>query len=287
MNSPNNDHFHEEIFSIQSPCNLHGVISRPAQLIPEKPALLILNAGLVHHIGPCRTSVTFAREMAAQGYFVIRFDLSNLGDSPVRSGGPATDEARIVEEIKTVMDYIQEHVGINKFVIFGLCSGSQDGVKTAVHDSRVVGLAGVDTFGYRTWQYYCYYYGRKLMGSNGWQAIGRKIGRILKIIPPPDASADEHRSIADAEIEWSYPPRHEVQEWYSILVNRGVRFFYVFSGDWVSQYCYAQQFFHMYPKVDFKNLAEVAYKPEMSHIMVEPSSQRYVSSKLNKFMASF
>src|SRR5687768_18323652 len=65
-----------------------GVISEPADAAHwNGQSIVILNAGSVHHIGPNRMHVEFARRLAADGCRVCRADLRGLGDSRVRSGG--------------------------------------------------------------------------------------------------------------------------------------------------------------------------------------------------------
>ena len=56
-------------------------------------ALILLNAGLVHRMGPFRLYVQMARRLAAEGYAVLRFDQSGLGDSPRRASTATTASA--------------------------------------------------------------------------------------------------------------------------------------------------------------------------------------------------
>ena len=75
---------------------IEGVVTYPSQPLAGSAWVLIPNSGLVHRVGTCRSSVTLARFLAAQGIHVCRFDLSNLGDSgPRQSFNTATDDQRI------------------------------------------------------------------------------------------------------------------------------------------------------------------------------------------------
>ena len=64
--------------------SLAGIITDPPAHAREasRPAVILLNAGLVHRVGPGRLYVRLSRRLAAHGFVVVRFDLSGIGDSP-------------------------------------------------------------------------------------------------------------------------------------------------------------------------------------------------------------
>src|SRR5690606_40846873 len=76
----------DEILSI--PDAGFGILS-PAQGAASPAALVLLNAGLTHRVGPFRCYVQFARRLASRGTHVFRFDLPRVGDG--RPGGPGTE----------------------------------------------------------------------------------------------------------------------------------------------------------------------------------------------------
>ena len=63
--------------------NLVGIVSEPTdgEANGNEPAFVLLNAGLVHRVGPNRFYVTLARELAKAGHVTLRFDYSGVGDS--------------------------------------------------------------------------------------------------------------------------------------------------------------------------------------------------------------
>jgi len=65
---------------------LFGVLTRTSTSA-DRPVVVIFNAGAVHRVGPNRVSVTLARELAAAGLAVLRFDLEGIGDSVRRTPG--------------------------------------------------------------------------------------------------------------------------------------------------------------------------------------------------------
>lgn len=59
--------------------------------------VIVLNAGLVHRVGPFRLHVELTRRINATGYATLRFDLSTLGDSAAAPG--SLTRTQQVEEI--------------------------------------------------------------------------------------------------------------------------------------------------------------------------------------------
>jgi len=104
----------------------------------NRPAVVLLNAGIMHRVGPNRLHVKMARNLAAMGFVVLRCDFSGIGDSKVR-GDALPFEKSAVEETQEAMDCIREATGTEKFVLMGICSGATISFKTACRDPRVVG----------------------------------------------------------------------------------------------------------------------------------------------------
>lgn len=94
----------EEVVHIGEADILSGVIGVPEIIDPVKPTVVILNSGLMHHVGASRTSVNLSRALVEQGYLVLRFDLSGLGDSMARTDNLDPTE-RIIQEVSLALDY--------------------------------------------------------------------------------------------------------------------------------------------------------------------------------------
>jgi pimeloyl-ACP methyl ester carboxylesterase len=108
---------------------------------------ILLNAGVIHRVGPSRLYVHLARELAAAGCVAARFDHSGIGDSPVRRDGSSFEESSLVEA-REAMDALQESRGIERFVLIGLCSGAVTAFDTAGVDDRVVGVVMINPQGF-------------------------------------------------------------------------------------------------------------------------------------------
>ncbi len=122
--------------------SLVGVITDPPPEArrPGSPAVVLLNAGLLHRVGPNRLHVRLARRLAASGLVTARFDLSGIGDS--RPAGERSGFAgRAVAETRACIDLLAAARGARRFVVGGLCSGADHALLAAGEDARIVGLA--------------------------------------------------------------------------------------------------------------------------------------------------
>lgn len=102
------------------------------------PAVILLNPGIVHRVGPGRVYVKMARALAAIGFEVLRFDFSGIGDSGVRRDHLPFEKSA-VQEAQDAMDWLSAARGTRHFILLGGCSGAQVALQTACSDPRVVG----------------------------------------------------------------------------------------------------------------------------------------------------
>ena len=108
----------------------------------SKVAIIFLNAGLIHHVGPHCLHVRLARLLASRGVSALRFDLSGIGDSPVRQDKLPARQV-VINEPREVMDDLVRR-GYDSFILFGICSGAKNAVQAASGDPRVRGLVLVN-----------------------------------------------------------------------------------------------------------------------------------------------
>ena len=151
--------------------NLVGVVTNPLRECEgqDRPAIILLNSGLLHRVGPNRVYVKLARELAEDGFIVLRFDLSGIGDSRVPNDGQTYDEsARVIKDIRDVMDYLSEAKGIGKFILMGLCSGGSNAFRAACHDERVVGINLIEGFAFPSTGYFASAYSSSFLSPRSW-----------------------------------------------------------------------------------------------------------------------
>ena len=125
--------------------HLFGLLTRP-QGPPGQAGdigCLVLNTGVNHRIGPHRINVKAARRLAGAGIPALRFDLSGIGDS-VAAQGRNGYRAQALEDMTAAMDYLSQRHGLRRFLVFGICSGAENGLALALADPRVAGLLSFD-----------------------------------------------------------------------------------------------------------------------------------------------
>jgi len=114
----------ESAIQFGSDNHLFGILTR-AGSNAGRPAILMFNAGSVHHVGPNRISVTLARHLAAAGFDSLRFDLESLGDSVLREPGrenyPYPHTA--TSDAGAALDLLKSR-GYERIIALGLCSGA-------------------------------------------------------------------------------------------------------------------------------------------------------------------
>ncbi|MET1161901.1 MAG: alpha/beta fold hydrolase, partial [Pseudoxanthomonas sp.] len=128
--------------------NLVAIVTDPPARA-SVPDILILNAGVLHRVGPHRLHVNLARALAGLGHRVARMDLSGIGDSRALPGRMTFRESSVAD-IKSALDELAAEGGSGEFILFGVCSGADNALAAAVADPRIRGLVLVDPPAYAT-----------------------------------------------------------------------------------------------------------------------------------------
>jgi pimeloyl-ACP methyl ester carboxylesterase len=140
--SPPPSPFAERPFVAGKGHSLFGVLT-PAvagKARPNRPTIVMANAGCVNRHGPHRIYVKMARRWAGLGFDVLRMDLSGIGDSPVAPGDNRVQENLTyppsgIEDIRRAM----RELGSGRFIVAGLCSGGDYAFQLGANDPGVVG----------------------------------------------------------------------------------------------------------------------------------------------------
>ena len=118
---------------------LYGVVHDPGGT--AKRGVLMVAAG-AYRVGPHRLFVLLARDLAADGIPVMRFDYQGQGDS---EGAGAFDFDSLMHDIRSAIDCFTSVVpGIERVVLWGLCEAAFNSMLYARSDPRVDGLVLVN-----------------------------------------------------------------------------------------------------------------------------------------------
>lgn len=207
---------------------LVGIVTAPPKGAVPVTAFLMLNAGVVHRVGPNRIYVTAARRLAEEGFLTVRFDMSGLGDSASRRDSVPFDQASVLETC-AVMSAVQHDYGVSQFVTVGLCSGAVVAFRAAVADARVLGAVLINPQGFvhsEEWNAYVMnkrlartYWREKLLSPHSWrQALtGRSNYRQLAAVMRRRVSSMVARGQAVTRIA------HDLAADFGRLDARGIR----------------------------------------------------------------
>lgn len=249
----------------------------------ERPAVILLNSGILHRVGSCRLHVKLARELAMQGFHALRFDFSGMGDSSARRDSLSFEESSVAE-ITEAMDYLEARGKASTFVLGGLCSGADAAYFAAVNDRRVTGIFQLDAFAYPNLRFHWNRLASKIFSAAVWKRFAaRQIRRLLGRRGPEPRKAHFDLSPEDLvtpEYVREFPPKNEVERNLAILNDRGVRQFYFFSGDMAGAYNYEGQLRDIYRRIDFGDSLTVKYRPEADHILTRHEHQKYVIGEI-------
>ena len=249
------------------------------------PAVILLNSGILHHVGASRIHVKLARALAPAGYTVMRFDHSGIGDSDARRESLPFEKSALLD-VQEAMDYLTTTRGAREFVLMGLCSGADMSFKVAGADARVVGLMQLDAWAYRTVGYWVRHYGNRVFRLNVWtQWLRRKLARLARssatngtapLRPDADAVTPEYRRV--------FPPRDTVAADLRTLLQRGVRFFNVFSGGQGEHFNHRGQYRASFRSVDFRDQVRVEYLPDADHLFTGLDHQEFLVGAVAEWM---
>lgn len=268
--------------------SLVGVIT-PAQqpASPGAPFVVILNAGIIHRVGPNRMHVQLARSLAEAGFGVLRVDLSGLGDSELRDDGLPPLDATLAD-IRDILDALQAKHQVNRVVLVGLCSGADHSVIYGGSDERVVGMALMDPSIPRTVGYYLHHYGLRAVGVRAWLnlALGRHpIWRSLK------RRLGKQAAVATELFEEARGPSLDdpavkafLQNAYGRVLANGVQLLAVMTSDRPRQHNHRRQFLDAFPQLNFGNQLRLEYFKKCDHTFSSQANRARLIGLVGEWM---
>jgi len=268
--------------------SLVGIVTQDPTIAAEAdlPAVVILNAGIIHRVGPHRMFVDLSRRLAAAGRTVVRFDLSGIGDSEPRSDSLPPIEAALAD-LREVLDSLQATHKIQRVIVVGLCSGADQSVIYGGTDPRIVGMVLIDPSVPRTRRYYLHHYGRRLFRLHSWlnftagrHPLWRQIKKSIAADPTeplPDTSGDLLQS---AQV------RAFLQNAYARTVEAGIDILAVFTGDREAQYNYREQLLEAFPNVPFGTRLQLSYYAKADHTFTVRSERESLLRLIVEWMAA-
>ena len=270
----------EKILRFGRTAPLIGVLTEPRSEAGAAglPAVVLLNSGILHRVGACRLHVGIARRLAADGFTVLRFDYSGIGDSEARRDDLAFEESALLET-REAMDHLATTRGAREFILMGLCSGADMAHEVARADKRVVGLVMLDGWAYRDIGYYLHHYGTRALRLDVWRRW--ILGKLAKVrgaarAMQPTAQRLEGFTYEVPKYVRHFPAPRRIAADLKDFVARGISMYFIFSGGQPNEYNHAGQYRRTFWRVPFGNLLREEFLPDADHIFTGLGHQQFV-----------
>ena len=267
----------DEVVRFGTDEQLVGIFSRPAT--PAHTSVVILNAGVLHRIGPHRCHVELARRLAELGFPALRLDLGGIGDSIASSDAPTFRESAVADT-RLAMSGLEA----KRHVLFGICAGADNALATALVDDRVAGIVLVDPYVYATRRATVRALRTKVarLGPRetlrwGFGAARRRIQ--LRLEQLRDRTKTEEQSEGREA-----PPVGDFRMQLGALVERGVKIFAVYSGIHGTKYNHEDQLFELFPELRGK--VDRVYFPHYNHTFTELAAQAEMIETVTRWIAA-
>ena len=262
VQAPPQDAFTETVHGFGD--GLVGVVTRPRGAT-SKIGVLLLNAGLTRHTGPFRMHVDLAQVLATQGFAVLRFDQSGLGDSALP--GKATGERR-QRETDAAMRLLAHEAGVERFVLCGLCSGADDAFHVGAVDARVAGAILLDGVAYPTPGFWVRHALPRLLDFG-------KVLRFLMSRRSPTPSLSDFR-------DW--PERAKARGMLAEMIARDVRLLFVFTGGAYHYFNHRAQLAASLGRATQQKQVSLDFWPEYDHTFFLRKHRRILLKRIAAWM---
>jgi pimeloyl-ACP methyl ester carboxylesterase len=258
----------ERTVAFGSDDGLVGTVTLPAPGTRASPfGFVLFNAGIVHRIGPHRFNVRLARQLAERGIPSIRFDLAGHGDS-ARITGQRSFEEQAAIDVRAAMDALAAAGRLDRFAIFGHCSGAYHGYAAALADPRVAGLLMFDAYRYPTLKTHLFHYLKALRQPH---LVRRVLGFLRRAVTglgrlraPAGKTAAEHPVPELGRVNF-IPTKEVFAEGLKALLARGVRLGMVYSGGEIRHYNYRRQFHDTFAPFGIADRIPCEFIPDSDH----------------------
>lgn len=112
---------------------LFGIVTLPAGDEARRRGVILLNDAATYHIGSNRLYVSLARRWAQRGYYVLRMDLSGLGDSEARPGRVDNEvfPPEAIVDMRAAVELLRDRYGVREVTLGGLCAGAYHALRGA------------------------------------------------------------------------------------------------------------------------------------------------------------
>lgn len=260
--------FRENVYAVGPGKSLVAAVTEPVRGagMNAAPVIVILNTGIIHRVGHQRTFVILARELAARGYLVVRFDFGGIGDSERRTDNLSALEG-CLDDIRVILDWLEASRGHRRSILLGLCSGADHAIIYAGSDPRVVGAGLLDPMIPPTRRFYLHYILHRLTRPRSWLSFitgnGRLFAAIRKRLLKPKSGEGHAGSPEDERV------RLFLKDVYARAMENNVQLLSVLTGaSDTRQSSYREQILDAFPELDLSPLLRAEFFEDSDHLFL-------------------
>jgi pimeloyl-ACP methyl ester carboxylesterase len=233
--------------------------------------VIVLNAGVLHRVGPHRLHVALTRRLAERGFAGMRLDLGGIGDS-VASSDAATFRESAVADTRAAMTGLGDALGARRFVLFGICAGADNALATALADDRVAGIVMIDAAVYATRRSVLRELRKRLAEPGGIpDALRWGAGRARRRLRAELARLRRGVTAEPPAEGRETPPIETFRAQLAGVAGRGVRVLAVYAGMHGERYNDADQIFESFPEL--RGRIDRMYFPDANHTFTQLDDQ--------------
>ncbi len=253
--------------------SLVGVLTEPgAKALPDAPALVLLNAGVLHRVGPNRLHVQLARALAEAGFASLRFDLSGVGDSRARKGARSFASA-VEEDVRDALDLLQATTGADRFAAMGICSGADNALRVATVDHRIAGVVLVDGYNLATVGYGLQVYRERLLSPRSWGRLLLGQSEVWTGLQQAFAPGTWERA-TQARVSTALPAEGDYVAQVGALADRGTEVLLAYTGGSPAEFNYRRLLQHRVPRWGSRDKIRVVHFDDSDHVFTLRTNQR-------------
>jgi pimeloyl-ACP methyl ester carboxylesterase len=220
--------------------DLVGIASRGTHTSGR--AVILLNSGSIHRVGPNRLYVALARRLAARGDLVLRVDLAGIGDSRPRGAQPdnIVYSPTAIDDVAAAVAWCKRQ-DARTVTVVGLCSGAYHALKAAVAGQPIDAIVPINplTFFWKPGMPLDFAafkdaarYQKSVTSVQSWKKLlsGKvDVRRVAKVAASRARSILEHRA-RDLARELRLPLTDDLASELAALGRRGTRMHFIFSA---------------------------------------------------------
>jgi pimeloyl-ACP methyl ester carboxylesterase len=272
----------EQVVRLGKHRSLVGIMARAA-LPGERATVVILNTGIAHRVGHHRMFVTLARLLAREGFNVLRFDFSGIGDSEPRRDS-LSPLASSLADLDDVLDWLERERAVSRVVLIGLCSGADHAILHAHSDPRVAGLVLMDPSVPTTARFYAHYIFRRLTRLRSYVSVMLGRSGLVRVWIRHLYGFRSNADMRPASLEdlrfHSY-----LRQSYRSAIKNGVQILAVFTGE-ITRQTYREQMLDAFSDIVFGDRLRLEFFPSTDHVFTSEKDRAQLFKIIRNWITS-